>query len=125
MLNRRLLLSLMLASIATACHAQPPTKLTNGRATTAVRALLGLDQVRVVLGTCKAALNAKPEGATACTFLVVSGSGTSESQADFRWSGREWTATPSESQKILPFPDPVLADVHSWSKIDDNAGPIG
>lgn len=124
MMNRKLFMSLVLASIATACHAQPPAKLTNGRATTAVRALLGLDQVRVVLGTCKPALNAGPGGATACTFLAVSSGGTSESQADFRWSGKAWTAAPSESQKILPFPDPVLVDVHSWSNIDDNAGPI-
>lgn len=125
MMKRKLFLTLTLASIATACHAQqPPTRLTNGQATIAVRSMLGMDQIRVVLGTCKPALNAKPEGAKACTFLAVSSGGTSESQADFHWTGKEWAAAPSDSQKILPFPDPALMDVHSWSNIDDNAGPI-
>lgn len=118
--------ALVALSAASACQAkQPIPRLTNGQATTAIRALSGLDSIKAVLGTCKPVKkNAAFAGQTACTVLAVSSGGTSESQADFHWSGKEWVATPSESQSMLPFPDPVLKDIDPDTKIDPNAGPI-
>lgn len=117
--------ALMLVSVAPACHGrQPASRLTNGQATSAMRALMGMDAIQVVLGTCKPVAHAEFEGQTACTLLAVSPGATSESQADFHWSGKEWVAAPSDSQAALPFPDPVLMNIHAGAKIDQNAGPI-
>ncbi|SDA36294.1 hypothetical protein SAMN03159340_03606 [Sphingomonas sp. NFR15] len=115
----------ILLGAAPACHGQQPaTPLTNGQATKAIRDLLGIPGLQVVLGTCKPALKAKFPGQTACTLDGVSQAGTSETQADFHWSGTEWIAEPSESQTILPFPDPVLMKVHAGASVDVNAGPL-
>jgi hypothetical protein len=116
---------MILLGVAPACHGQQPaTRLTNGQATKAVRDLMGMPQIQVVLGTCKPALQAKFPGQTACTLSAVSSGGTSETQADFHWNGKEWVAEPSDSQKVLPFPDPVLMTVHAGASIDQNAGPL-
>lgn len=121
----RFVVALVLMMVTPACQAQQPVPpLTNGQATKAAQAELGLDRARVVLGTCKPALRPHTKGQTACTLLVVFGAGTSETQADFSWNGKEWVFTPSSSQSILPFPDPVLMNIHVDTKIDPNAGPI-
>ena len=118
-------LALMLMAAAPACHAQQPAPpLTNGQATKAMRTLMGMDQIQAVLGTCKPAAHPDFKGQTACTLLAVSSGGTSETQADFHWNGKEWVAAPSDSQGVLPFPDPVLMNIHAGAKIDQNAGPI-
>ena len=121
----KLVVAPLLIMLAPACNAQQPIpRLTNGQATKATRAELGLDRAQVVLGTCKPALQPHTTGQTACTLLVILGAGTSETQADFYWSGKEWVSTPSNSQSILPFPDPALMNIHVDTKIDPNAGPI-
>jgi hypothetical protein len=125
-MRSNLIAALVVASVASVCQAQQQApRLTNGQATTAVHAMIELDGIEVVLGTCKPAIKGVAfAGQTACTLLAVSQGGTSETQADFHWDGRKWVAAPSESQAALPFPDPVLADIHSGAKIDQNAGPI-
>lgn len=120
------IVALMLAGIVSGCQGQQPApRLTNGQATAAIRGLMGLPGIEVVLGTCRPVTkNADFPGQTACTLLAVSPGGTSETQADFHWNGKEWAATPSDSQSALPFPDPVLMDIHAGAKVDQNAGSI-
>lgn len=84
------MVALMLACTASACHGQQPApRLTNSQATTAMHALIGSDGIQVVLGTCKPVAKAEFAGQTACTLLAVSSGGTSQSQADFHWTGKE------------------------------------
>ncbi|NML32338.1 hypothetical protein [Paraburkholderia antibiotica] len=80
-------------------------------------------QARVALGTCKPALNPRYKNQLACTLVVISQGGTSETQADFHWDGKKWVSTSSESQDILPFPDPLLADIHPWTQNIDQLEP--
>jgi hypothetical protein len=117
--------AMVLLGMAPACDAQKaPTPLTNGQATKAIRELMGMPGIQVVLGTCKPALKPTFPDQTACTLDAVSPAGTSETQADFHWSGKEWVAEPSDSQEILPFPDPVLMNVRAGARVDQNAGPL-
>ncbi|VWB33249.1 hypothetical protein BLA6993_01442 [Burkholderia lata] len=123
--KRTVLAAMTLAYVA--CRADlPATRLTNKEATAALRAeieMVAEEQGRVALGTCKPALNPRYKDQVACTLLVISQAGTSETQADFHWDGQKWVSTPSESQDILPFPDPLLADIHSWTKNIDQLEP--
>lgn len=83
------------------------------QATAAIVKLMSLGeikaQVKVKLGTCILAVDAKHPGQIACTVAVSMGAGTSETQADFYRDGAtSWVAQPSTSQDKLPFPDPAL-----------------
>lgn len=60
------------------------------------------------IGTCVPAINAKNEGQIACTTVIVIGGSSSENQIDFYFKDGNWVAEPSESQGLLPFPDPKL-----------------
>ncbi|VWB68776.1 hypothetical protein BLA6860_03219 [Burkholderia lata] len=70
------------------------------------------------------ALKPRYKDQVACTLIVMMRQGeTSEAQADFHWDGQEWVSAPSESRDILPFPDPLLSDIHSWTKNIDQLEP--
>lgn len=92
--------------------AAPSARPTPEQALTALAARFGDESlfrdVRVQLGTCKPALEAAHPGQVACTVLIRSPGGSSETQSDFHWDGRQWLAEPSGSQEILPFPDPAF-----------------
>ena len=62
------------------------------------------------LGTCVPAVNAKHKGQIACTVAFIFGAGSSETQLDFYRDAKtgKWIAQASESQDLLPFPDPKL-----------------
>lgn len=61
----------------------------------------------VKLGTCLPMKQPPHPGQISCTFAMVSGAGSSESQADFYPAGRGWVAAPTDNPD-LPFPDPKL-----------------
>jgi hypothetical protein len=118
---KRLILAVT-AIVLVACRAdQPATKLTNKEATAAMYAET---EGRVVLGTCMPASKARYKDQVACTLIVMMRHAeTSEAQMDFHWDGQKWVATSPESRDILPFPDPVLADVHAWTPNVDQLEP--
>lgn len=60
----------------------------------------------VKIGTCKKATKAKRGDAVACTLAIVTGAGSSETQANFFRANGRWTAEPTEED--LPFPDPSV-----------------
>lgn len=115
-LHFRTFIPLFFALACTAAHAGNTPALekpTSEQAKSAMVKLMGdlLKDSKIRLGTCVPAAKATQKGLVACTVLVTLGAGSSETQADFykdpKQSGR-WVAQPSESQDLLPFPDPNL-----------------
>ena len=113
MTQMKLLISSVLAAgaMAGAAAAQAATQPSPEQATQAVIKLFGdppaMKSAKVKVGTCVPTTGAEHKGEVACTFALISGPGSSESQANFYPDGANWTAEPTE-QDGLPFPDPKL-----------------
>ncbi|MBY4713588.1 hypothetical protein [Burkholderia cepacia] len=106
--------ALLLAVSLAACDATPvPDRLSDLDATYAMQERFGLGDVMVFLGSCIGAKNPTYPGQAACTVAIRSNGHGSETQADFHWNGKKWVAEPTQSQDLLPDPDPRLAE---WVK---------
>jgi hypothetical protein len=97
-----------MAGGAAAQAVAPPTP---EQATQAIVKMFGdpaaMKSARVKIGTCVPTTGVEHKGEVACTFALISGPGSSESQANFYPDGAAWKAEPTE-QDGLPFPDPKL-----------------
>ncbi|KWB23317.1 hypothetical protein WL32_11015 [Burkholderia cepacia] len=95
--------ALLLAVSLAACDATPvPDRLSDFDATYAMQERFGLG-----------AKNPTYPGQAACTAVIYSNGHGTETQADFHWNGKKWAAEPTQSQDLLPYPDPRLA---KWVK---------
>lgn len=107
------LLGLLTVSVDAHAASPAPSKLPNAEQARAAIAVWYDDpelaeQAKVMLGTCVPALRAEHAGQMACTWKMRYNAVIAESQADFHWNGTTWVAQHSESQELLPMPDPRL-----------------
>jgi hypothetical protein len=111
-MTKLFIVSILVGGLAAGAAAgQTVTQPTPEQATRAVIKMFGdpaaMTSAKVKIGTCVPTTGADHKGEVACTFALISGAGSSESQANFFPDGAGWTAEPTE-QDGLPFPDPKL-----------------